>query len=88
MLARYLLLSLCLSVCLSVTNWYCIETTERIELVLARRRSSAYPTLCYKEIRVSPKLGTSLWNFVPGLTKFRRGKSLASSTKLVDDGAC
>jgi len=42
----------CLSICLSATSWYCIETTGQIELVLAWRLLSTYPTLCYKEIRV------------------------------------
>jgi len=68
-----------------------METTERIEMVLAGRLPSTYPTLCCKEICVSPKLGVlkSLWNFVPnsGLRKFRHGKSIALSTKLVDGRA-
>jgi len=34
-LARYMLSSVCLSVRLSVTSRYCIETTGRIELVFA-----------------------------------------------------
>ena len=41
--------------------------------------------LCYKEIRVSPKLGYFPLNFIPnsvGLRKFRHGKSIMS-TKLV-----
>ena len=40
---------------------------------------------------VSKDSGTSLWNFVPnsGLIEFLDGKSIALSTKLVDDGrAC
>ena len=47
----------CLPVCPSVTNRYCIERTGRIELFLARMLPSTYPTLCCKEIWVSPKLG-------------------------------
>jgi len=37
---------------------YCIETTERIELVLAwgYLTQSRRPALCYKEISVSPKI--------------------------------
>jgi len=51
MLTRYLLsLRVRLSVRLSDTSRYCIETTVRIELVLAWRLPSTYPTLCYKEI--------------------------------------
>ena len=50
-------LSACLSVRPSVTNRYCIERTGRIELFLARTLPSTYPTLCCKEIWVSPKLG-------------------------------
>jgi len=45
------------SVCQSSTSQYCIETTGRIELFLAWRLPSTYPTLCYKEIRASPKIG-------------------------------
>jgi len=48
------------SVCPSVTSRYCIETTERIGIVLAQRRHSTYytrlTTLCCKRIRVSQKL--------------------------------
>jgi len=41
--------------------------------------------LCCREIWVSPKIGYFLWDFVPnsGLRKFRQGKSIALSTKLV-----
>jgi len=46
------------SVCLSVTSRYYMETTGRIELVLARKLSSIYPALRYKEIWVSPKIRT------------------------------
>jgi len=38
-------------VCLCVTSRYCIETGKRIESMLLL----TYPTLCYKEIGVSPK---------------------------------
>jgi len=30
-----------------------------------------YPTLCFKEIWVSPKLGTSLWDFAPKLSTWK-----------------
>jgi len=53
MLAR-VAMALCL--CLSVTSRCSIETDERIELVLAWDLSSTYPTLCYKEIRISSKI--------------------------------
>ena len=45
----------CLSVCLSVTSRCSIETAEQIS---AHRLGlpSVYPTLCYKGIRVSPKV--------------------------------
>ena len=50
----------CPSVCLSAksryANWY-IETTGRIEPVLAWRLPSTYPTLCYKEFVYLQKLG-------------------------------
>jgi len=41
----------CLSVCLFVTRRHCIETTGRIELAFG-----THPTVCYKEIRVPPKI--------------------------------
>ena len=44
-------------VCPSVTSRYCIETDGRIQVVLARKLFSTYPTVCYKEIRISPKYG-------------------------------
>jgi len=46
--------SLSLSVCLSVTSRYCIETSGRIELVLAWRLPSTCFTLHWKERWVSP----------------------------------
>jgi len=47
--------SVCMSVRLSVTSRCCVETTGRIELFLAWRFPSTYPTLCYKEIWASSK---------------------------------
>jgi len=42
--------------CLSVTNRYCVITAEWNEAVFfAQRLSSAYPTLCCKEIRIPPE---------------------------------
>jgi len=78
---RYASAVLAVVVCLSVTSRYCIETTGRIELVLARGLSSTYPTPCYKEIRVSRTVPNSR-------LKFRHGKSIVLSTKLVDGRAC
>jgi len=86
MLARYLP-----SVCRSVTNRYCIETTGRIELVLAWRLPSTYPTLCYKEIRVPPQI-FSFWNcfLSSGLENFAtacrsRCQQNSSTMELVGD---
>jgi len=54
MLARYRpMLRPC--VCVSVTSRCSTKTARRIELILPRRLPSTYPTLCYKEIRVTPK---------------------------------
>ena len=53
--------SLC--VCLSVTCRFCIETAARIELLFSYRFSSTHATLRFREIKVSPKQCTSLWNF-------------------------
>jgi len=56
----------CLSVCLSVTSQYRVETDGRL---FAWRLPSTYPILCCKEIRVSTKItlnkGITIWNFVP-----------------------
>jgi len=79
MLARYMLSSCVrLSVRPSVTSRYSIETTGRIELVLAWRLPSTYPTLCYdcgnstiSEIIVLPS-GTLSRTADSG--KFRHGK--------------
>jgi len=87
MLARYMLSSrIRLSVHLSATSRHCIKTTGRIELGFGVEVT--YPTLCYEEIWVGPisnNQGTSFWDFVPnsGLRKFRHGKLIALSTKLV-----
>jgi len=58
-LARYYVaMSPCLFLPPSVTSRYCIETIGLIEMVLAWKLPSTYPTLCYKpkEIRVPPKI--------------------------------
>jgi len=47
---QVLCLSERLSVCSSITSQYCIKTIGRIELVLAWRLPSPYPTLYCKEI--------------------------------------
>ena len=70
------------SVCLSVTSRYCIETTGRIDRVFGTEASfHLYHTVCYGNLSISKNFGTSLWNFVPNFgRKFRRGKSIALST--------
>ena len=79
----YLVISVrpCLSQVLSS-----IETAERTELVLGRELPSTYPTLCHEKIIVPPKIrvlpsGTLSHNM--DLKKFRHGKSMVLSTKLV-----
>jgi len=55
--AAVLAKAVCLSVRLSVTSRYWIETVERIEFVFdADAIPSIYHTLCYKSIRVSLKI--------------------------------
>jgi len=71
----------------------CIETTEQIELVSGTKASFSYPTLYYQVILVSPKirvLPPGTLSHTPDFKKFRHGKSIALSTKLVvvDDRAC
>ena len=71
-LARYMLSSCVRPSVPSVICRYCIETTGRIELFfLPWRLRSTYPTLCFKEIWVSPKLGSSLWDFAPKLSTWK-----------------
>jgi len=41
---------------ISVTSRQCMKTAEQIELVFAQMLPLAYPTLCWKGIRVSPKI--------------------------------
>jgi len=53
MLARCMLSS---CVCQSFTSRYCMKTALQNELILAWQLPSTYPTLCYKEIRVSPEI--------------------------------
>jgi len=64
---RILAMALCPSVCLclSMTSRSSIKTAERIELILVLELLSTHPTLCEKEILVSPRKGTFLWNFLP-----------------------
>jgi len=54
MLAR--LLAVVISVCVSVTRRYCIETAARIELIFAHRFPSTYAALFFRQIRVLPKI--------------------------------
>ena len=64
MLTRYVLsscvcLSVCLSVCMSVRLSQAGIVSKRLDessWFLARRLPSTYPTLCYKEIWVHPKI--------------------------------
>ena len=82
MLARCLLSScVCLSVNPSVGPSQVGTVSKRLDELsscLAWRLPFTYPT-------ISKNKGTSFWNFVPnsGLRKFRHGKSIALSTKLV-----
>ena len=95
MLARYLL-SWCVR--LSVRPSQAGIVSKRLDessWFMVWRLPSTYPTLCYKEMSVSSKItvlpcGTFLPN--SGLGKFRHGKLIALSTKLVvvvvDGRAC
>ena len=77
---------MCVCVCLSVTSRSSNKTAKYVELILAWRLPSAYPTLCLKKTRVTPKIrilpsGTLFRNFVPnfGLGKFPHGKPIAGA---------
>ena len=79
---------MCPSVCLSVTSRCCIETTRRIELVLAWRLHSTYPTLWYKDIWVSPKIRvvpSGLENFASASRSRCQQNSLSLTVEFVDD---
>jgi len=67
----------------SVTSRCCIETTGRIELVFGMEAS--FHRSQARNLGISKNYGTSLWDFVPNsvLRKFRSGKLIAMSTKLV-----
>jgi len=54
--------SVCLSVCLSVTSQSSIETTERIELIFGKETSFHLSyTVLKRNSRISKNKGTSLW---------------------------
>jgi len=81
-----------ISVCLSATSLYCIETSRRIELgffCLGASSDLSYTVLLGKSGTPKNK-GTSLWNFAAnsGLGKFRHGESMMWSTKLVGVRGC
>jgi len=40
-----------LTVCVSITSWYCIKTASHIKPVLETEASTHCPTQCYKEIQ-------------------------------------
>jgi len=70
---------ICASVCPSVTQRYCFKTATRFELVFGKQDSleyTTYPTLRFKDIRVSPN-SIFLCNFsqILDLEKFRYGLS-------------
>ena len=71
----------------SVTSQFCIETTGRIELVFRIDASSTYPTLCYKEIRVSSKAMYIFLSQTLNAENFAC-KSIVLSAKVVDGQAC
>ena len=75
--------SVCLSVCLSVSVTRCsIETDGRI---LARRLLSTSPALCYKKILVSTKNeGTSLWNVILNSGLEKVATSYRSSARVIN----
>jgi len=81
-----LVLGVCLSVCLSVTSWYCIETTIQIELILTHRLYSTDPI--HGQIRgnwgISKNKSTSLSNFVRNIVPVL-GKKYTTSRSVVNN---
>ena len=82
--ARYLLSSVCLSVHHKPVLY--IEMTGQIELVFGMEASFHPSVVLQGNSGISKNKGTSVWNFVPnsGLTKFRHGKWIVLSIKLID----
>ena len=79
-------LCVCLSVCLSQAG-IVSKRLDGSRWFLARRLPSTYPTQCFMEILVTPKITAFLSCTLPpnfGLWKFRHSKSIVLSTKLVD----
>ena len=74
-----------LSIRLSVTSRYFIETTGRNEVVFDMDASFLLSSAGFLQNK-----GFSMWNFVTnsGLRKFRHYRSIMLSTKLVDGRAC
>ena len=77
-----------MSVCLSVTRRYCIETAALVEMLFARRFPSTYLPPRFKDIRVSPKRGyfpmelcPKLWN----LKKIVHGTSIFAKRDINND---
>ena len=81
-------LSICQSVCLSVKRRNCIETTGRVELVSGVSASFHLSyTVLQGNLGISKirPLRSGTFPQKSGLRKFRHGKSIMLSTKLVDD---
>jgi len=78
-LARYLLSS-CVRLSVRVSQAGIVsKRMDESSWFLARKLPSTYPTLCCKEFQVSPKLDTSLWDFVNKTRRRRRRSSLLTT---------
>jgi len=82
MLARHILSYLSVHPSQAGIVGYLNDWTNRADFW---HEASLHMSVCCREIWISPKIGYFLWDFVPnsGLRKFRQGKSIALSTKLV-----
>jgi len=75
------------SVCLSVTSWYCIETTGRIELVFGVE--APIPHCVIRKCGYLQKSGYCPMELCPELPTLKLSlRQGALSTKLVDGRAC
>jgi len=77
----------CLFVRPSVRSWYCITTTERIELVFGVKASFYLShTVLYENLGISKNSCTSLWHFVSN-SELRQEAQLSPSDRAMRRGS-
>jgi len=81
----YIAMDLCLSVSVCQTSRYCVETVERIKMVLGREASFIPSYMVFKDIEVSLQMTCFFWNFVANsyIINFRHGTSIVATMLVV-----